>query len=82
MPGYIKKVLKQIQDKLRKHQQQPFPAVPIKHGAKKQYIMQESKAPLMDVKGKKFIQEVCQKFLILSRVVDSTLLCPISAIAS
>ena len=32
--------------------------------------------------GKKFIQQVCGKFLFLGRAVDATLLCPISAIAS
>jgi hypothetical protein len=32
-------------------------------------------------KGKKFIQQVCCKFLFLGRAVDSTLLRPISAIA-
>ncbi len=44
--------------------------------------MQESKAPLLDNKAKRFIQQVCGKFLFLGRAVDSTLLCPISAIAS
>jgi hypothetical protein len=37
---------------------------------------------LLDKKGKRFIQQVCGKFLFLGRAVDSTLLCPISAIAS
>ena len=44
--------------------------------------MQESTAPLLDKKGKKFIQQVCGKLLFLGRAVNSTLLCPISAIAS
>ena len=44
--------------------------------------MQESTAPLLDKNGKGFIQRVCGKFLFLGRVVDPTLLCPISAIAS
>ena len=35
----------------------------------------------MDKKGKTYIQQVCGKFLFLGRAVDSTLLCPISAIA-
>jgi hypothetical protein len=38
--------------------------------------------PLLDNKAKWFIQQVCGKFLFLGRAVDSTLLCPISAIAS
>ena len=36
----------------------------------------------MGKEGKKFIQRVCGKFLFLGRAVDSTLLCPISAIES
>jgi hypothetical protein len=44
--------------------------------------MQELKAPLLDNKAKQFIQQVCGKFLFLGRAVDSTLLCPISTIAS
>jgi hypothetical protein len=36
----------------------------------------------LNQKEKKFIQKVCGKFLFLGRAVDSTLLCPISAIAS
>jgi hypothetical protein len=47
-----------------------------------QYTTQELKAPLLDNKAKRFIQQVCGKFLFLGRAVDSTLLCPISAIAS
>ena len=65
MPGYIKKALKQFQHELRKHQQQPFPIVPTKYGAKKQYATQESKAPFLDAKGEKVIQQVCGKFLFL-----------------
>ena len=49
---------------------------------KKQYATHQSTAPPLDQKGKKFIKKVCGKFLFLGRAVDSTLLCPISAIAS
>ena len=55
--------------------------MPIQYGAKKQYATKESSAPPLDKAGKKYIQ-VCGKFLFLGRAVDSTLLCPISAIAS
>ena len=82
MPGYVKKALKQFQHILNKEQNAPYPSIPIKYGAKKQYATQASQAPLLDAKGKKFIQRVCGKFLFLGRAVDSTLLCPISAIAS
>ena len=83
MPGYVKKALKQFQHLMpTKQQHAPFPSTPIKYGAKKQYATQTSSAPLLDKKGKKFIQQVCGKFLFLGRAVDPTLLCPISAIAS
>jgi hypothetical protein len=82
MPGYIKKALKQFKHERRKLQHQPYPSVIIKYGAKKQYATPESSSPQLDKQGKKFIQQVCGKFLFLGRAVDSTLLCPISAIAS
>ena len=82
MPGYVAKALKQFNHTPQKKQHQPYPSVKINYGAKKQYATQQSDAPLLDKKGKKFIQQVCGKFLFLGRAVDSTLLCPISAIAS
>jgi hypothetical protein len=82
MPNYVKKALKQFQHIAKKCQYAPYLCVPIHYGAKKQYTMQDSKAPLLDDKAKWFIQQVCGKFLFLSRAVDSTLYCPISTIAS
>ena len=83
MPGYVQKALKQFQHSTpTKPQHAPFPHAPIQYGAKKQYAKQESTAPLLDKKGKRFIQQVCGKFLFLGRAVDPTLLCPVSAIAS
>ena len=82
MPGYVAKALKQFNHTPQKKQHQPYPSVKINYGAKKQYATQQSDAPLLDKKGKKFIQQVCDKFLFLGRLVDSTLLCPISAISS
>ncbi len=82
MPNYVMKALKQFQHIAKKCQYAPYPCVPIHYGAKKQYATQESKAPSLDDKAKRFIQQVCGKFLFLGRAVDSTLLCPISAIAS
>ncbi len=81
MPNYMQKALKQFQHKAGKLQHAPYQSAPIQYGAKKQYATQESKAPLLDDKAKWFIQQVCSKFLFLGRAVDSTLLCPISAIA-
>jgi hypothetical protein len=82
MPNYVKKALKQFQHIAGKLQHSLYPSVPIQYGAKKQYATQELTAPLLDDKAKLFIQQVCGKFLFLGRVVDSTLLCPISVIAS
>jgi hypothetical protein len=83
MPGYKAKALKQFQHKTPSEpQHSPFPTKPIKYGAKKQYATPPSTAPLLDKKGKNFIQQVCGKLLFLGRAVDSPLLCPISAIAS
>ena len=82
MPGYIAKALKVFQHKVRTKQDQPFPSAPIQYGTKTQYTKELATAPLLDAKGKKFIQQVCGKFLFLGRAVDATLLCPISAIAS
>ncbi len=82
MPNYVTKALKQFQHIAKKCQYAQYPCIPIHYGTKKQYAMQESKAPLLDNKAKQFIQQVCGKFLFLGRAVDSTLPCPISAIAS
>jgi hypothetical protein len=84
MPNYMQKALKQFQHKAGKLQHAPYQSAPIQYGAKakKQYATQESKVPLLDDKANRFIQQVCSKFLLLGRAVDSTLLCPISAIAS
>ncbi len=82
MPNYVQKALKQSQHKAGKLQHAPYQSAPIQYGAKKQYATQESKAPLLEGKAKRFIQQVCSKFSFLDRAVDSTLLCPISTIAS
>ena len=83
MPNYVRKALKQFQHvRTNKKQNAPYPSIPIIYGAKKQYATESSSAPPLDAKGKKFIQQVCGKFLFLGRAVDSTLLCPVSAIAS
>ena len=71
---------KTVQPYKKENQNQLYPNAPIIYAAKKQYVTQPSTAPLLDKKGKKFIQKVCGNFLFLGRAVDSTLLCPISAI--
>ena len=82
LKGYTKKALKQFSHKQKKKLNQPYPSVPIKYGAKNEYTMQPSSAPCLDKKGTKFIQQVCGNSLFQVGAVDSTLLCPISAITS
>ena len=60
MPGYVKKALKQFDHTLKKKQYQPYPRVPIKYGAKKEYATQQSTAPLLYKNGKKYIQKACE----------------------
>ena len=81
MPGYVAKALKQFQyQPSPKKQNAPFPCARINYGKKGDATL-PSQSPL-NKKGKKYIQQVCGKFLFIGRAVDSTLLCPISAIAS
>ncbi len=82
MPGYVMKALKQFHHEMKHQQHSPYPCAPIKYGAIKQYAMLESTAPPLNAQGKHFIQQLCGKFLYLGRAIDSTLLCPISALAA
>jgi hypothetical protein len=77
MPGYVAKALKLFQHTCpTAPQHSPFPTKPIIYGAKKQYASKALTSPPLNRKGKKFIQQVCGKFLFLGRAVDPTLLCP------
>ena len=83
MPGYVKQALRQFDhSRPAKRQDSPFPHTPIKYGAQTQYAKELPSSPLLDKSGKHFIQQVCGKFLYYGRAVDSTVLTPISAIAS
>ncbi len=83
MPFYLGNALKQFQ-----HpppivpQDQPHPHVKKQYGAKVQHTKLPDNTPLLDKAGKKFIQEVTGVFLFLARAVDSTMLTPLSALAS
>jgi hypothetical protein len=82
MPNYVAKALQQFQHTRCRQQHTLYPCAPIQYGATTQYATKESTAPAVDANTKKFIQQMCRKFLFLGRAVDSTLLCPISKIAS
>ncbi len=79
MLGYVKKALKRFRHEMKHQPHSPYPCAPIKYGATKQYAMPESTAPPLDAQGKRFIQQLCGKFLYLGRAIDSALLCLISA---
>ena len=82
MPGYIKKALTIFKHNPSKQENQSFPYTPIKYGCRKQYAKSPSSAPPLNQKGNKFIQQACSKFLYFESAADSTLLVPISAVAT
>ena len=83
MPLYLKNALKQFQHPpLVVPQDQPHPHIKKQYGAKVQRAKPPDNTPLLDKAGKKFIQEVPSVFLFLARAVDSTMLTPLSALAS
>jgi hypothetical protein len=63
-------------------QDQPHPHVKKQYGAKIQHAKPHEDPPPLDKAGKKFIQEVTSVFLYLARAMDSTMLTPLSALAS
>jgi hypothetical protein len=83
MPGYVTKALKRFNhSRPNKPQNQPYPHVPPKYGAKVQYAMPEDTSPKLSKEDKKFIQEVTGTFLFYARAIDSTMLTALSALAS
>ena len=65
IPNYVTKALKKSKHKLQKRKHQLYPSATIIYGSKKKYATPLSTAPLLDKKGKKFIQQVCGNFLFL-----------------
>lgn len=83
MPGYREKALKRFQhERPAKPQNQPYPHIPPKYGAKVQYAEPEDTSPKLNKADKKFIQEVTGTFLYYARAIDSTMLTALSALAS
>jgi hypothetical protein len=83
MPKYIENALKRFQHPPPiVKQNQPHPHVHKTYGAKVQYAKEPDDSVPLDKLGKKFIQEVTGVFLFLARAVDSTMLTPLSALAS
>ena len=63
-------------------QDSPYPHTPPNYSPKQQFSQAPDESPLLNKDGKKFIQQVSGKFLYLGRAVNSTLLMPLSVIAS
>jgi hypothetical protein len=83
MPLYLENALKRFQHPpLVVPQDQPHPHVKKQYVAKVQHAKPPDDSPPLDKAGKKFIQEVTGVFLYLARAVDSTMLTPLSALAS
>ena len=83
MPGYVSKTLKKFQHKPpHEPQHAPFPIKPTTYGAKQQFVIQASTAPPLDKEWQEVYPTSMWKIHFLGQVVNSTLLCPISAIAS
>ena len=83
MPGYVPQALTEFGHVApTRRQDSPFPHTPPRYGAKIQYATAPDESPKLDNDGQKFIQRVNGKFLYVGRAVDSTLLTPLSAIAT
>ena len=61
LPGHINRYLKQFN---YTQKNLSYPSATIIYGSKKKYATQPSSAPLLDKKGKKFIQQVCGFFIL------------------
>ena len=83
MPGYVKAALQQFGHPTpTKRQDSPYPYTPPKYGQKVQYALKADNTPLLGEADKRFIQQVCGKFLYYGQAVDNTILVAISAIAA
>ena len=70
---------------MQNKQDETYPSKQIKYKygiQQEQYAKHKFLTPPFDAKGKKFIQQLCGKFLFLCRVVNSTLLCTVIALAA
>ena len=82
MPGYVQMALTRFNHQQpHKSQHQPYPHMPPKYGRKIQLAQPEEKAPHLDKKLIKFIQEVARTFLFYACIVDSMMLMTPTVIA-
>ena len=57
-----RQITQTVQPQTKEKQNQPYPSIPIIYEAKTKYATQSSSAPMLDKKGKKFIQQLCGTF--------------------
>jgi hypothetical protein len=83
MRKYVQHALLRFQHAPPKQKQnQPYPHVPIKYGAKTQFVLPYDESPLLGDDDKCFIMQVTGVFLYYARAVNGTMLTALSAIAS
>ena len=83
MPKYATKALERLQHPTPpKPQNAPHQYTPPQYGAKAQYTKVPNTSPLLDKKGKKYIQAVTGTFLYYGRAVNPTILVAINALAT
>ena len=63
-------------------QDSPFPSKKTNYGAKVQYAKKADHSTKLNKEEKTFVQQVVSTFLFYGRAIDSTILMPLSAIAS
>lgn len=82
MAPYLKKALIQFDNTVpSKRQDSDFPHTPTKYGSKTQYTEYDD-SPAVGPQEQKFLQQSNGKFLYYARLVDGTMLTPLSALAS
>ena len=83
MLGYVPKACKRFQHMMPKTKQSsPYPSVKPNYGAKVQYAKEADQSRILNKEEKTFVQQVVGTFLFYGRAIDSTMLMPLSAIAS
>jgi hypothetical protein len=83
MPGYIKKALTRFgHERPKRKQNSPHKHVAPIYGTRAQYVKPENPSPLLSKREKTYIQVVTSTLLYYARVVNSTILTTLNAIAT
>ena len=83
MPDYCEKACQRFKHEApKKRQDQPYPHVETKYGAKQQYAEDADTSPPLTKQEKTYVQQVIGTFLYYARAVDCTMLCALGSLAS